>query len=92
MTDIPGKEPGEWGKRQYQIEIYTPNLHREGERWRTFGEPYDDLAKVEYAIDDLVRSMKQLIDDDAVTVWRKSRLRVRELVIEAKFGKVIALP
>lgn len=92
MTDIPGQNEGEWGKRQYQVQILTPNLHREGERWRALGTPYDELAKAEYAISDIERSMGTVVGTAGARHWVLTHVRVMELVIEAKFGKQIALP
>jgi hypothetical protein len=92
VTDIPGKNEGEWGKRQYQIQLLTPNLHRPGQRWRNFGTPFDELAKAEYAIDDIVRSMASEVGATAAYDWRKNRVRVMELLTECKYGREIALP
>lgn len=92
MSDIPGATEGEWGQRKYQIQLLTPNLHRPGERWRTFGTPYDELAKAEYAIDDIRRSMGAVVGLAGAREWVRTRVRVMELVIEAKYGRQIELP
>lgn len=96
MADIPSQVPGEWGKRQYEVQILVPNKHREGERWRALGEPYNELAKAEYAIDDLLSSMLAAAETgmsrDFIADWRKNRVRVMEKLTECRYGREIAIP
>jgi hypothetical protein len=91
MTDIPGQNPGEYGKRQYEIQLLTPNLHREGERWRPFGEPYDEFAKAEYAVEDIQGSVAAVIGEDGARIWRNTHVRVMEKITTVVYGKQMAL-
>lgn len=91
MPDIPGTNPGEYGKQQYEIQLLTPNLHREGERWRAFGTPYDELAKAEYAVDDIVGSLSAVIGRVKALEWASTRVRVMEKVTTVTYGSEVEI-
>lgn len=91
MTDVPGENGNPNGTRQYEIQVLAPNLNRAGERWRVFGLPFDELAKAEYALTDLVNSMLLMMDSQVVLDWRLERVRVMEIVTTRAYGKEIKL-
>lgn len=93
MVDIPSQTPGEWGKREYEVQILVPNKHRKGERWRPLGQPYGDLNKAEWAIEDLVSSLaSDIMPAHVVITWLRTHVRVMEKNITCTYGKQIALP
>jgi hypothetical protein len=92
MTDLPGMNPGDpMGKREYEIQLLVPNKHRDGERWRALGEPYNEVAKAEYAVDDIVSSMADVIGRERAQEWAAHRVRVMEKVTTVVYGKQMAV-
>lgn len=92
MTDIPGRNPTDpMGKRQYEIQVLTPNLHRPGERWRALGKPYDELAKAEYAVEDIVGSLSPVIGRVKALEWVSARVRVMEMITMVEYGREIEI-